>query len=731
MKAHIFFIIILIPSLQFLEQLEDDREVAQSIPVTHYVCDPEGFSNADIYSVGEVPDCKMAPEDIELAQADVTIYQKSYLRKVEATRCAVKHSTLSWHCGMHSHSTIRANKTPFTAPLYLTASECQNVSRTGKLNVKSPDSGYHHTINFTEGDTKKHIFSDGKTLKGNKFDCKGKGYIYSTTYQTELQRMNLTYNIRDGTVLNYNGHAMPCKFKSGGCDTLTLDGGAYAWNTSDSCIFVKLQSFPAKMVKYNKRYFIFSSSANAASDMRIEVLPFEETSCGMKTKRLFKTSYDGLYVDIKGGFNVYDGTNHRPINTTQTLTIDTTKGNFEWKESMKEGKYKWFDYPEITSEPDRGDPSIFKNFSIEDINYELHSNIKLDYAIFRTNSLLKQSELELLKIDCNAQRTQIYTILMLAQLNDQLAGYLLTGNHSNFLETVKGGSTAWLYSCDKRKSPLRVMNVCYNRIPIDYQGVLQFVDPISRQTFPEADIIPCGSSLENLFHMDLDDPKSWFTLEPGPRFHHEPKYFEPNLIQPITKFDTYSTTKAGLYSPQQINKFWEKIVSQKRGENILQYLSQELATSLKSNSHRENNGWNRFIPSRNSEGKFYIDNLISPNFFVSSFVNTFGLITYYFTLAGTWFAAFMLLRFLISLIIGALRTFQLQQIAGDSVKMTRIVVDAFFNTLSVAMGTSEDTKVPSQVEVELQEQKLIEKEVKQEENAFYNPYPPLPKKIDD
>ena len=172
---------------------------------------------------------------------------------------------------------------------------------------------------------------------------------------------------------------------------------------------------------------------------------------------------------------------------------------------------------------------------------------------------------------------------MLAQLNDQLAGYLLTGNHSNFLETVKGGSTAWLYSCDKRKSPLRVMNVCYNRIPIDYQGVLQFVDPISRQTFPEADIIPCGSSLENLFHMDLDDPKSWFTLEPGPRFHHEPKYFEPNLIQPITKFDTYSTTKAGLYSPQQINKFWEKIVSQKRGENILQYLSQELATSLKSN----------------------------------------------------------------------------------------------------------------------------------------------------
>ena len=70
--------------------------------------------------------------------------------------------------------------------------------------------------------------------------------------------------------------------------------------------------------------------------------------------------------------------------------------------------------------------------------------------------------------------------LMLALNNSRLAGYAVTGNRSMFLET--DGGSAWLYHCTKVHSPLHTMNQCYDRITILYQGQIQFVDTITRQT---------------------------------------------------------------------------------------------------------------------------------------------------------------------------------------------------------------------------------------------------------
>jgi hypothetical protein len=188
--------------------------------------------------------------------------------------------------------------------------------------------------------------------------------------------------------------------------------------------------------------------------------------------------------------------------------------------------------------------------------------MKLDFAIHRTTAILRNSELELLKRNCELQRTQLLTILMLAQQNDRLAGYLLTGERQNFLETIDGGSTAWLYQCQEHKSSLRVEQLCYDKIPIDFMGELKFVDPITRQTFNDANPIKCGKELKNLFHMDITEHDTWYTLEPAPRPHKPPNKFEPDKIKQITVFDTYSTTRAGLYSSKQVKEFWEKIISE-------------------------------------------------------------------------------------------------------------------------------------------------------------------------
>ena len=64
--------------------------------------------------------------------------------------------------------------------------------------------------------------------------------------------------------------------------------------------------------------------------------------------------------------------------------------------------------------------------------------------------------------------------------NPQLAGFLLTGNRSNFLYVE--GSTACLYDCPPFLSPLYKADRCFDRIPIHFKDTLMYVDPITRQT---------------------------------------------------------------------------------------------------------------------------------------------------------------------------------------------------------------------------------------------------------
>ena len=140
------------------------------------------------------------------------------------------------------------------------------------------------------------------------------------------------------------------------------------------------------------------------------------------------------------------------------------------------------------------------------MDYEMHMGTKLDYLFFQSSRLLQASEIQLLKNKCEQERTQILTFLLLSLENPRLAIYMLTGNRSMFLET--DGSLACLYHCPLVPSPLLTMNQCYDRIPILYEGQIQFVDPITRQTHPEANIQNCTDRIKKIFQFDKDQEDS-------------------------------------------------------------------------------------------------------------------------------------------------------------------------------------------------------------------------------
>ena len=165
------------------------------------------------------------------------------------------------------------------------------------------------------------------------------------------------------------------------------------------------------------------------------------------------------------------------------------------------------------------------------MEYKTHMGTKLDYHFFQSSRLLQFSEIQLLKNQCEQEWTQILTILMLYLENPRLAGYMLTGNRSRFLET--DCRLACLYHCPLVHSPLHTMNQWYDQIPILYEGQIQFVDPSTRQTHPAANLQNCTDRIKNLFQFDMDQEDSWYTLTPGIVHQDRPAVFGPTDVSPV------------------------------------------------------------------------------------------------------------------------------------------------------------------------------------------------------
>ena len=78
----------------------------------------------------------------------------------------------------------------------------------------------------------------------------------------------------------------------------------------------------------------------------------------------------------------------------------------------------------------------------ENIDFEAHLGTKYDYLHFNNLRKLQTSTLELLRNDCELERSTILNTLMISHENPRSAGHTLTRNRSMFIKTK--GNIAWL-----------------------------------------------------------------------------------------------------------------------------------------------------------------------------------------------------------------------------------------------------------------------------------------------
>ena len=294
--------------------------------------------------------------------------------------------------------------------------------------------------------------------------------------------------------------------------------------------------------------------------------------------------------------------------------------------------------------------------------------------------MLEGSDIQLLKNLCEQERTQILTILMLSMENPRLAGYMLTGNCSIFLST--DGSLAWLYHCPLMRSPTQVINQCYDKVPIFYINAIFFVDPITRQTYPVAQVQNCCDRIKNLFQLDIEDENSWFTITTTLEHSKQPAVFGPKDLTPVSRRASGGAGDAGIYTRAQLSEFWDNLLLSAASRTALQKFSRELI--VPNTAIHGPKQYSYYAPRTH----FYVDNMISPSYFKSQFMDTFGSVAYVSEFCGINFSCSLFIKLIVELIVMILRHMEINRLTGASLGLGKTLLSASYNLFLTSILTS-------------------------------------------
>jgi hypothetical protein len=82
-------------------------------------------------------------------------------------------------------------------------------------------------------------------------------------------------------------------------------------------------------------------------------------------------------------------------------------------------------------------------------------------------------------------------------------------------------------------------------------------------------------------------------------------------------------------------------------------------------------------------GPLYIDNMISPSFFYNEFTSHFGRISYYMTLAGTYFATLLLIKFILESLGKIYQGFEIRKLTSNTMGAGKLIASTLFNVFYI------------------------------------------------
>ena len=260
---------------------------------------------------------------------------------------------------------------------------------------------------------------------------------------------------------------------------------------------------------------------------------------------------------------------------------------------------------------------------------------------------------------------------------------MLTENRSMLLE--RDESLAWLYSFPQVMSLSHTLNQCYDKTFIFYKGQIQFVDPITRQTLPDAMPQKCSDPIKNLFQMDMDQKDSWYSLTTEVNHRDRPAVFSPKDISPFTTQKIPQSAKARMFTKRQLTEFWDGILISSASKNALQKFTRNLI--LHSNAKKGPDGYTYYPPRTD----FFLENMISTKYFENKMVQIFGTVGYWLEKCGILFAIILFIKLILDIIVTVISVLEIQRITGRSISFVKVLVSATYNLFKVSILNSIDS----------------------------------------
>ena len=178
------FTIFVFSSLTKTFEVDYTDNVSQELIVSHYDCTK--MQDIRMYSLNKVAESNISPENLNIAPATFTLYQKNYRTDLSAPMCSVKVHVFRYNCGMFSHTPYVHDQNSITYDMIVTPEMCKLASKTQKITIPAFDEKFDVPIEF---DAKtQSTFNDGQAVSST-IKCTS-GQIKHYTVETLMQRVN-------------------------------------------------------------------------------------------------------------------------------------------------------------------------------------------------------------------------------------------------------------------------------------------------------------------------------------------------------------------------------------------------------------------------------------------------------------------------------------------------------------------------------------------------------------
>ena len=283
--------------------------------------------------------------------------------------------------------------------MIISPEHCLTLAKGASINLQG------HWIG-AKWDTKTPVVKvSGDATGSNRNHCKRRGWISRDTFTIHMQKTTLKV-IENGKVLFDMGLILPCALEELRCETTSLDPYAYIWGYPDNCVLSILRSEDVNMVKQDRNHYVISGK-DSTSNFVFEVKTNPQQYCGKPTPN-YPTNYDSLHMArLSEGFDMETGRNLGREKNGATKILQYL------------GPREKNDFGQLYAHNPQLEGTQFKQEEKPDsclnMDYEMHLGTKIGYLFFQSSRLIQATEIQLLQNQCEQERTQILTNLILAR----------------------------------------------------------------------------------------------------------------------------------------------------------------------------------------------------------------------------------------------------------------------------------------------------------------------------